>query len=57
MPMICTSCGKPVVLIPSASERAKKSDQTPAYYTALFPKHAECVIRERDEAVRKLMRR
>lgn len=34
--MNCTICGKPVVLVPSAAERAKKYGDHPAsYYTAL----------------------
>ena len=53
--MNCYICGKPVVLVPSAKERAKKYGETPAYYTRLFPAHAECVLKKRDEEVRKLM--
>lgn len=44
--MNCTICGKPVVLVPSAQERSKRDvcGNTAAYYTALFPTHAACVL-------------
>ena len=45
----CSICGKPVVLRPSAAERAAKSNMPAAHYTALFTRHAECEIAERNE--------
>ncbi len=41
----CKYCGKPVVLVPSAAERARKdvTGKTAAYYTSLFPYHARCM--------------
>lgn len=55
--MNCTHCGKPVVLIPSAVERARTdvTGKSAAYYTSLFPRHAACelALREnRAEALR-----
>ena len=48
--MNCTHCGKPVVLIPSAKERALKdvTGKSAAYYTSLFPRHAACEQALRD---------
>lgn len=49
--MNCNICNKPVVLVPSAKERAAKcrSGYTAADYTALFPTHATCALAERDK--------
>ena len=49
--MNCTICGKPITLIPSAKERAKKYGGSPADYTALFRQHAECLVETRREVV------
>jgi hypothetical protein len=46
--MNCSYCNKPVVLRPSAAERAAKYGGKPSDYTALFPNHAECSIAARD---------
>lgn len=53
----CTICGKHIVLIPSAQERAEKYGQTPAYYTALFTTHAQCAIDKRNADTAELIRR
>lgn len=53
----CDICGKPVVLVPSAAERARKYGGTPAHYEALFPSHAECLVAKRDREARELMAR
>lgn len=57
--MKCKHCGKEVVLVPSAAERAKKdvTGKTAAYYTSLFDYHAECTLKMRAEGVRELMQR
>jgi hypothetical protein len=55
--MKCTICGEEIVLVPSASERAKKHGGKPADYTALFTTHPECFLRKRAEGDRELMRR
>lgn len=47
--MNCSYCNKPVVLVPSAQERAAKFGGRPSDYTALFPDHAECFIKARDK--------
>lgn len=49
--MNCTVCGKPVVLVPSAAERARSdvTGKTAAYYTKLFPTHASCTLSKRHE--------
>ena len=54
--MKCTICGKEVVLVPSASERAERFGGKPSDYTQLFPAHAECALRKRDEETVALMR-
>lgn len=46
----CTFCGEPLVLVPSAAERAAKdrAGNTAAYYTSLFTSHSDCLLRYRD---------
>lgn len=48
--MICKYCGKPVVLVPSAEERARKdvTGKSADYYRKLFPTHASCMLQYRD---------
>jgi len=48
--MNCTICGKPIVLVPSAEERARKYGGKPSDYTRLFRAHTNCALdkRERD---------
>ena len=51
--MTCKYCNKPVVLMPSAAERAKRYGGYPSDYIALFPAHSACVVAARsDQAVR-----
>ena len=47
--MKCTICDKPIVLVPSAEERAAKdlSGNPASYYTKLFTSHSECFIAKR----------
>jgi len=54
--MNCTICQKPIILVPSASERAQKSGGKPSDYTNKFTEHSACVLRKRDEDTRQLMR-
>ena len=42
--MKCTHCGKEIVLIPSANERAAKYGGTPEFYTRLFSMHNKCIM-------------
>lgn len=44
----CTICGKKIVLIPSAKERAAKYGGRPEDYTRLFTAHAQCQIDKRN---------
>lgn len=56
--MNCGICGKPVVLVPSAAERARTdvTGKTAAYYTALFLNHGACVAAKREQETIELMR-
>ena len=42
--MNCTICNKPIVLVPSAAERAAKHGGKPSDYTKLFTTHPQCHI-------------
>ena len=53
--MKCSHCNTEVVLVPSASERARKYGETAAFYTKLFPIHSQCQLDIRAEVTRKLM--
>lgn len=57
--MNCTICGKKIVLVPSAEERAKKdvTGKTAAYYTSLFTTHSACALAERQRSTSELMAR
>ena len=56
--MNCSLCGEPIVLIPSAEERARKdvTGKTPAYYRSLFTSHAACELKKREEDTLVLIR-
>lgn len=55
--MNCTICGKPIVLRPSAQERADKYGGRPADYTNLFTQHSDCTVAKRSKEAVDLMRR
>lgn len=57
--MNCTLCGKPVVLVPSAAERAAKdvTGKPASYYTSLFRQHAGCLLAKRAADTSALMKR
>lgn len=55
--MNCTICKKPIVLVPSAAERARKFGETAAHYTALFTTHGHCAVAKRSQESIDLMRR
>lgn len=55
--MNCAICDKPVVLHPTAAQRAERYGGTPREYTILFPRHADCELKAREQATLKLMRR
>lgn len=54
--MNCTICNKPIVLIPSAKERAKRHGGRPSDYTRLFTTHSECLVNKRNNDAIALMR-
>jgi hypothetical protein len=54
--MNCTICNKPIVLSPSAEERARKFGGSAADYRALFTSHADCFIAKRSAESVALMR-
>lgn len=55
--MNCTICKKPIVLVPSAKERAAKAGGKPSDYTQLFREHTDCVIAKRNTDTISLIRR
>jgi len=42
MPRKCTLCGKPIILVPSAKERAERWGGKASDYEALFTTHSLC---------------
>jgi len=55
--MNCTICNKPIVLVPSAEERARKYGKSASYYRNLFTTHADCVLAQRKAETSALIRR
>jgi hypothetical protein len=57
--MNCKICGKPIVLTPSAEERAAKdvTGKSAAYYRSLFTEHSACSLAKREADTIQLMRR
>jgi len=55
--MKCIICGKPIVLVPSAEERAKKCGGTAQHYRSLFTSHDDCFLAKRAKETRELMLR
>lgn len=57
--MSCTICRKPIVLVPSAEERAAKdvTGKSAAFYRSLFTTHSECQLAKRNADTIALMRR
>lgn len=53
----CKHCGKPITLVPSAQERAKKYGGSPIYYTNMFDYHSDCTLKMRKEATSELISR
>jgi hypothetical protein len=54
-PGICGHCGKKIVLIPSASERAKKYGGKPSDYVKMFQYHADCTLKYRQSELSGLL--
>lgn len=55
--MNCSICGKPIVLVPSAKERAEKLGGKASDYTAIFREHPQCAIKKREEDTSALIAR
>ena len=55
--MKCTFCGKEIVLIPSAAERARKYGGDPSDYTKIFTEHRECALKKRESDTSALIRK
>lgn len=55
--MNCQHCHKPIELVPSATERARKFGGEPKDYTERFPYHAACTLKLRAEGTAELMQR
>ena len=53
----CTICAKRIVLVPSAEERAAKTGQPAAHFTALFTTHSDCSIEQQREETAALIRK
>lgn len=54
--MNCTICDKPIILIPSAAERARKNGGKPSDYIAMFTEHSACALAKRKADTFALMR-
>jgi hypothetical protein len=52
----CDICSKPIVLVPSASERARKFGGKPQDYIDQFTTHTDCFIAKRTQGTLDLMR-
>lgn len=55
--MKCTICQKPIVLSPSANERAARFGGKPSDYTKQFTAHAKCTVDKRSQESIDLMRK
>ncbi len=57
--MNCSICRKPIILSPSAAERAAKdaTGRPPSFYTSLFREHTECQLAKRQQETSELMQR
>ena len=55
--MKCSICGKEIILVPSAKERAKRYGGKPSDYIKLFTEHPGCLIQKREKDTIKLMRK
>ena len=53
----CTICGKPIVLVPSAAERARRYGGEPKQYLDLFTTHSECQLQRNAAETSELMAR
>ena len=54
--MNCTICKEKIVLVPSATERAKKFGGKASDYVKVFTTHAQCTIDKRNNTVLEFLR-
>lgn len=54
--MTCRHCQKPVILQPSAQARAERFGGRASEYILLFPNHADCVVKAREQEAIDLLR-
>ena len=57
MSRICTECGQPIVLVPSARERAKATGKPASYFERLFTIHTDCELAKRERETLELLRK
>jgi len=55
--MNCTICNQPIVLVPSAAERARKFGGKASDYTKLFTTHSNCALNLRRDNTDILMKK
>jgi len=55
--MNCLHCHRPVVLSPTATERARRFGGSPQDYTNMFQYHSACTLELRARGVSDLMKR
>lgn len=55
--MKCSICNKPIVLVPSAKQRAEKFGGKSSDYSKLFTTHADCAIQKRNQETIELIRK
>ena len=53
----CTICSKPIKLVPSAAERARRFGGQPSDYTAIFTQHVSCALKKRAQSASAAMAR
>ena len=55
--MNCSICNKPIILIPSATERARKYGGTASDYTRLLTTHTDCQLAKNKTDLSDLIKR
>jgi len=53
----CKFCGKPIVLVPSAQERAKSTGLPASNFTKMFQWHSECLVEYRNREASAFIKR
>lgn len=52
----CNICSKPIILSPSAAQRAEQYGGNPSDYLELFTSHSDCFIAKRNRETVELMK-